>query len=715
MRAADVLARAWPAPRAPARDPWPSGLSVIIPERDAPAMLGEALAALAEATANIAEPVQVIVMVNGASFAAYDTLRARYHAVEWVHDVTALGFAGAIERGLVHARHGATLLLNNDMTLAPDALSALMARRASDAFAIGAQILQQDASGRREETGFTDWYVDGAGMHLFHAPVPAADVALHLCASGGATLFRTALLRRYLAGSRAYDPFYWEDVEWSLRAWRDGYTVLFCPAARAQHRHRATTARFYPPDELARIVERNRLLFDARHGITEFGAAWLMERICGLPYRSQSELARWHCAAGVLRHRVARRRTPQPTPAPSIAVEHERAASLTSSYSFRLRVPSAPRRRVLIVSPFAVFPPRHGGARRVAELARGLLGSCDVALVSDEASLYDARSFPHFDGFASVRLVGRDDRADRAATLDLAARMRQHCHPGLLAAVAATIAEFAPDVVQVEYAELAPLVRQRRGAPRWVLGLHDAYAPGDFADDSDAQAFAGDLAAFDALTVCSTEDAALVPHAHCVVVPNGARLAFADYRPSSGQRLLFVGPFRYQPNREGIAAFLRNAWPAIRAAVPDAALTILGGDEHVQWTRDDPAFAADGVELLGHRDDVPRLLAQSALTINPLVDIRGSAVKLVESLAAGRVCVSTADGARGMQVRPPALVVVGDVAAMAAPIITCLQDTGARHRAEAPDRDILGPFGWERSVARLAALYDALGSSPPRP
>ena len=47
-------------------------------------------------------------------------------------------------------------------------------------------------------------------------------------------------------------------------------------------------------------------------------------------------------------------------------------------------------------------------------------------------------------------------------------------------------------------------------------------------------------------------------------------------------------------------------------------------------------------QVVGHRDDVPALLARCALTINPLAQIRGSAVKLVESLAAGRVCVTTA-------------------------------------------------------------------------
>lgn len=712
LRIADALAPHWPARRPAPAHPWPHGVTAIIPERAAPDLLAQALQALVVAAADMPEPLQVIVVANGAPAALYDDVRRVYPHVEWVHDDRPLGFAGAVERGLARARHGATLLLNNDMTLEPHALRHLLALRGPRVFAVAAQILQQSADGRREETGCTDWYVDRAGVHLFHAPPPPA-VAPHLCAGGGATLFHTALLRRYLPASRAYDPFYWEDAEWSLRAWRDGHAVLFCPDARAQHRHRATTARFYAPAELDRIVERNRLLFDARHGVAPWSPEALLARVCALPYASQRELSRLRCAGGVLRMRVARRRAPQPSPPPVLAAPGTAVATPTSSYSFRLRAPAPGRRRVLFVAPFAVFPPRHGGARRVAELLRGAMAAHDVFLVSDEATLYDARSFASFDGLAGVHLVARDDRDASAADHDLAARMRQHCHPALVGAVAAARARFAPDIVQIEHAELAPLVRERgRPQARWVLDLHDAYGAGDFATDADAHAYARDVAAFDAIAVCSPEDAALVAHPRCTVIGNGAQLAGTRYRPSVGHRVLFVGPFRYAPNRDGIRVFIADAWPRVRAAVPDATLTVLGGDEHIGWTRDDPLFARAGVEVLGHRDDVPALLAASTLTLNPLVNIRGSAVKLVESLAAGRICVSTAEGARGMPLQTPALVVVADVAAMAAPIVELMRDEARRHRLEAPDRAALAPFGWEAAVTRQLALYDALTATP---
>ncbi|MEI8359868.1 MAG: glycosyltransferase, partial [Deltaproteobacteria bacterium] len=317
--------------------PWRAGISIIIPERDAPEMLGAALAALATAQERVAEAAQVIVVANGAPAAGYVALAQQYPHVEFVFSEAPLGFAGAIERGLAEARHDWTYLLNNDMTLDANALAALLPARGDDVFAIASQIFQRDAAGRREETGFTDWYVDEAGVRLFHAPVrDEREVRPHLCASGGAALFRTALLRRYLRGSRCYDPFYWEDVEWGLRAWRDGLRVLFCPRSQAQHRHRATTARFFPQAEIERIVQRNRMLFDARHRITGNGIAWLMDRICDLPYASQREFARLRVAAGVFRQRFHALRPPQPAAPPVLPAPGQGALALPpTSYSYR--------------------------------------------------------------------------------------------------------------------------------------------------------------------------------------------------------------------------------------------------------------------------------------------------------------------------------------------------------------------------------------------
>ncbi len=714
LLAADVCARLMPARPAPRHAPWEPGFSIIIPERAAPAMLEEALAAVTIALDGIGEPSEVIVVVNGTPLADYAGVRERHPHVEFLHADAALGFAGAVTLGLDHARHHGVYLLNNDMVLEPGALQAVLALRAPEVFAIGSQIEQRSADGRREETGFVDWFIDRDGIRLFHADVPA-DVLprAHLAASGGAALFRRDPLRRYLAASRAYDPFYWEDAEWGVQAWREGWRVLYCPASRARHRHRATTARFYPEAELARIVERNRWLFEARNGLVPHGAAWQMARACQLPYASQRELAPLRVAAATWRQRRHRWRAPQPLP-PSMLAHPEGAPTTLhdAAYSFHLR-PADPTTRpvVLVVTPFAAYPPRHGGARRVAALIAGLQPTSDVVLVTDEAFLHDARSFAYFDGLRAVHLVQRIGAAAAHGNATLAARMQEHTHAALTDAVATAIARHAPAIVQIEHAELVWLVRQRTPTQRWVLDLHDAYAAEEFGADGVL------LAAFDAITVVSSEDAALVAHPQVVRVANGSDLDAGPWQASTGQQLLFVGPFRYGPNRDGIARFIAEAWPSILAAAPDATLLILAGDEHPHHPQGRDAAAQPGVRIIGHRDDMAALLAQCALTINPLSGIRGSAVKIAESLVAGRACVSTAEGARGY-VQPPAagLIVAASVADMAAPIVALLRDSAGRHRLEAQAIAGRVDLQWTGGVRALLDLHARLlQPTPARP
>ncbi|HET7845039.1 MAG TPA: glycosyltransferase, partial [Xanthomonadales bacterium] len=102
-------------------------------------------------------------------------------------------------------------------------------------------------------------------------------------------------------------------------------------------------------------------------------------------------------------------------------------------------------------------------------------------------------------------------------------------------------------------------------------------------------------------------------------------------------------------------------------------------------------------------------LARAALTINPQLEIRGSALKVVESLLAGRACVSTSDGARGfVDAGLAGLVLAPDVAAMAGPVARLLADAPARHAIEKPDAARTAPFTWDGIAKRQLELYREL-------
>jgi len=701
--------------------PWRAGISIVIPERDSPELLLKALASLYQALNAVDEPHQVVVVANGAVREVYDEVVARYPGLEWVHHRRPLGFSAAIHKGLRRVRYDWTFLMNNDMTLDRSALREVCALRSAEVFAIACQIHQQSASGRREETGFTDWYVNAAGVHVFHADPGAEDkVRRHLCASGGAALFRTAPLREYARDSRCYDPFYWEDVEWGIRAQQDGLSVLFCPGSHAWHQHRATSSRFYPAPEIERIAERNRILFDARNAITEHGAEWLMARVCGLSYESQRGLARLTLAAGVLRHRWRARRGRRLASPPPLPEPQRWATELAPSYSYELggtaraaageTARATPRPRVLFVTPFCVFPPRHGGARRIDALLRELRRDFDIVLVTDEAALHDARSFAYFDGLHAVHFVQRPVESNGGGGANLGQRIRSHCHPPLVDAVQTALRRYRPDLVQIEHVELAPLSRLRFPSQRWVLGLHDAFSAADFNDRADGDRLQQSvIQGYDAITVCSAEDQTMISHPRVVNVPNGWTPVSASYTPSTSLQLLFLGPFRYAQNLEGIRHFLSQAYPAIRAAVPAIRLLILGGEQAPARIAGDAVFSQSGVTVLEHREDVAALLSASVLTLNPLTGIRGSSIKVIESLAAGRACVSTEDGARGfIEAGFAGLLTTSSVADMAGTVIELLRDEEQRHRIEVPDAARLANYQWCRCAERQSALYRSL-------
>jgi GT2 family glycosyltransferase/glycosyltransferase involved in cell wall biosynthesis len=718
-----VLADAWARgrPQHWSRPPtvaFRPGLSVLIPERGTPEMLAESLTAAVAALARIDEPGEVVVVVNGAPDADYAELRAQYPQVRWQFHTDGLGYNGAIAAGLGVVAHDWVYLLNSDMRIEPDALAALLPMRAPEVFAITSQIFFVDVARRREETGWSDAKVIGATVEMFERDPGAGTLARgNLYPGGGSSLCQTAALKRYVAATQTYSPFYYEDADWGARAWAEGFEVLFCPASRAHHHHRGTVARYFDAAEVTRVIARNALQFELRHGWTELTPARAMAKVCDNDYRTQQELYAPALARGVFDERLRSRR--------ARARGFDFTLAATDHWYPRPQRPRSDRPRVLLVTPFALFPPAHGGARRVAELTRRLGQDVDLILLSDERSLYGPASEAFFGAFRSVHIVeGRGDQKGEA-TLPWPQRLQRHVHPAMRAELERLIAVYDPDLVQVEFMELAALRPARPGRARWLLSLHDVYLDGGAHDAVQRRA----LKDFAAVTVCSAEDAALLNEhgastpkrsrasplpqsasAQVRLIPNGATARLEQYQPSpQAPELLFMGPFRYAPNFHGIRAFLRLCWPAIRERFPDATLSILGGPESAPIRHAEPLLRQPGVQLIDRFVDPTPFLERASLTINPQQEIRGSALKLIESLLAGRICVSTREGARGFHDTGLAgLVIVDDVAAMTAPIIELLGDATRRHAIERPADSAVAQWTWDGIAQQQLQLYREL-------
>ncbi|MEB3170714.1 MAG: glycosyltransferase [Synechococcaceae cyanobacterium] len=183
------------------------------------------------------------------------------------------------------------------------------------------------------------------------------------------------------------------------------------------------------------------------------------------------------------------------------------------------------------------------------------------------------------------------------------------------------------------------------------------------------------------LWLSSREDERRLSLPHATLLPNvswtpeGIPAAASVPGPGTGHVILFVGDLGYQPNSDGISAFLRQAWPAIRQAVPQVRLRLVGPPPPLNlslaWSR------VAGVELCGYLNDLAPAYAEAALTIAPILWGGGTCIKVLESLAHARPCVLTIralQGHAGFLQHGDSVWCAADVAAMAEGCIRLLQD-----------------------------------------
>jgi GT2 family glycosyltransferase len=253
--------------RCPAGEPRAAetGISVIIPSRNGKLLLEAQLPGIVrELESSTAE---IIVADNGSDDGTAEWLRAAWPQVQVEVSRDPLSFARAVNRGLARARYSHVCLLNNDMLLDSGFFGALVRafERVPGLFCATAQIRFPEGV-RREETGKTvmaQSHPDDFPIRC-DEPLPGEDLSYVLYGSGGCSLYDAARLRALGGVDQAYEPAYVEDLDLGYRAWQRGWPSVYVAGAVVEHRHRATTSRYYTHEQLERILEVNYLRFLVR-------------------------------------------------------------------------------------------------------------------------------------------------------------------------------------------------------------------------------------------------------------------------------------------------------------------------------------------------------------------------------------------------------------------------------------------------------------------
>ena len=162
-------------------------------------------------------------------------------------------------------------------------------------------------------------------------------------------------------------------------------------------------------------------------------------------------------------------------------------------------------------------------------------------------------------------------------------------------------------------------------------------------------------------------------------------------------------------------AVLVEALPGVLARHPDLRVLLAGTGPDEATMRERGAGLGDRLRFLGHRTDVPDLLACADMLLLPS-RFEGLPLVALEAMAAGLPVLGTAVGGTSEAVldgETGRLVPPGDPAAFAAAMIELLDDPAAGRRyGAAGRRRFRTVFTSERMAAETDRLYTGLGTEP---
>jgi GT2 family glycosyltransferase len=245
-----------------------SGISVVIPNYNGRYLLAEIIPPLFEALNNSGLPYEIIVSDDKSTDESVSFLQVEFPQIKVIANEINLGFAPAINKGIFASQYSHLLLLNSDVKLTPGYFSGLLRYfDKEDTFGVMSRMIGWD----------NDMIQDGGKYPSFHGlkiktsgnyiPVEEKkDQWLYSMYLSGANAFVDKKKIVQLGGfDEIFAPFYVEDYELSLRAWRFGWKCYYDHNTICRHKESVTIKTKARKGQVNKIYYRNKMYLHALH------------------------------------------------------------------------------------------------------------------------------------------------------------------------------------------------------------------------------------------------------------------------------------------------------------------------------------------------------------------------------------------------------------------------------------------------------------------
>ena len=202
-----------------------------------------------------------------------------------------------------------------------------------------------------------------------------------------------------------------------------------------------------------------------------------------------------------------------------------------------------------------------------------------------------------------------------------------------------------------------------------------------------------------------------VKHKKVDVVANGVDVEhFNKVKPQKPTipTILFVGNFKWLPNKDAAKFLVTKIWPKIKEKLPQAKLWIVGRNP----TPDIINLSQRGsINITGDIDDIRTAFSRSHLMLAPIRNGRGTKYKVLEAMASRVPVVTTRLGIEGIKAKD-SVIVAESADNLASNTIKVLTNPKlAESMAKEAQAIVYQSYNWQSISRKLDQIYKQLGGA----
>jgi len=230
-------------------------VSIIIPNWNGIDLLKKHLPVVIKNSGN----AKIIIMDDNSTDQSVSYIHTHFPDVSVIRKQVHEGFSSTVNKGVKEAKSDIVVLLNTDIEPEKGYLEPLLSRFSDNhVFAVGCLDKSMEHGNIVLRGRGIGWWEKGFYIHK-RGDVGKSDTAW---VSGGSGAFRRSMWNILGGMDELFNPFYWEDIDLSYRAVKNGYRILFEPKSIVCHYHEEGMIKSqYTPSQIQQIAYRNQFLF----------------------------------------------------------------------------------------------------------------------------------------------------------------------------------------------------------------------------------------------------------------------------------------------------------------------------------------------------------------------------------------------------------------------------------------------------------------------